>query len=356
VTPQDQAFTPPGGSSQFAIATQAECGWSVTGMPDWVTLQSPATGTGPATLRYTVHENGAETPREITLAVAGQPYKIRQEGRTPCTFTISPETQSFNANGGSGQVTVSTGDSCVWTATANDTWLKVSSGASGHGNGAVHYDVAANTSSTSRSGTLTIAGRTFTVAESGKNQPLECTYSVAPVSFAPCMAHGNVLATLTTQNACTWTAASEVGWLSVSRANGTGTATITIGYTDNYDAPREGVVELRWPTATAGQNLHVAQAGCSYGVSKTAISVAATGGTASFDVVQQSHPIECGGALQDRCVWTATSKASWVTITSPMPRTGDNVVSFTVAANTGAARSTTIAVRDQIVTITQSAP
>ena len=356
LTPEDQAFTPPGGSSQFAIATDATCGWSVTGMQEWVTLQSPATGTGPATVRYTVLENGAEAAREVTLSVAGQAFRIRQEGRTPCTFAIAPETQSFNANGGSGEVAVSAGETCAWTAAANDSWLKVSSGASGRGNGSVHYDVAANTATTSRTGTLTIAGRTFTVTESGKNEPVQCTYSVAPVTFAPCMAHGTLLATLTTQNACTWTAEPDASWLTVSTSHGTGTATVTVGYTDNYAAPRDGIVKLRWPTATAGQNVHVSQAGCSYGVSKTAIAFLAAGGSGSFDVVQQSHPIECGGALQDRCVWTATSKASWVTITSAMPRTGDNVVSFTVAANAGAARSTTIVVRDQTVTISQAGP
>lgn len=356
LTPQDQAFTPPGGQSQFAIATDAQCNWSVTGMQDWVTLQSPAAGTGPATVRYTVLENAAEAAREVTLSVAGQAFKIRQDGKTPCTFAIAPETQSFNANGGSGAVTVTAGDSCIWTATANDAWLKVSSGASGRGNGSVHFDVAANTATTSRTGTLTIAGRTFTVTETGKNEPVECTYSVAPVTFAPCMAHGTLLATLTTQNACTWTAEPDANWLTVSQSNGSGTATITIGYTDNYDAPRDGIVMLRWPTATAGQNVHVAQAGCSYGVSTTAIAFAAAGGTGNFNVVQQSHPIECGGATQDRCVWAATSKASWVTITSAMPRTGDDVVSFTVAGNAGAARSTTIVVRDQTVTISQAGP
>jgi hypothetical protein len=325
-------------------------------MQDWVTLQSPATGSGPATVRYTVLENSAEASREVTLTVASQPFRIRQEGRSPCTFTIAPEAKSFNANGGSGQVTISAGDACVWSAAANDTWLKVASGASGRGNGAVQFDVAANTVATPRTGTLTIAGRTFTVTESGTNPSVECTYSVAPVSFAPCMAHGSLIATLTTQNACTWTASADVGWLTVSKSEGTSTATITLAYTDNYDAPRDGVVRLRWPTATAGQNVHVSQAGCSYGVSKTAISFTATGGTGTFDVVQQSNPILCGGATQDRCVWTATSSASWVKITSSMPKTGDDPVGFTVAPNAGPARTTTIVVRDQVVTITQTAP
>src|SRR4029079_12535179 len=125
VAPQDQSFSPPGGSGAFDVVTAAGCTWSITGMQEWITLQSPASGSGPATVRYTVLENGAEAARQLTLMVASQPFRIRQEGRSPCTFAISPEAQSFNANGGSGQVTVSAGDACVWTAAANDTWLKV---------------------------------------------------------------------------------------------------------------------------------------------------------------------------------------------------------------------------------------
>jgi hypothetical protein len=71
-------------------------------------------------------------------------------------------------------------------------------------------------------------------------------------------------------------------------------------------------------------------------------------------VVQQSIPIICGGALQDRCIWSAVSDVPWITITSSMPRTGDNPVAFTVAANPGAARTGRITVRDKVVVITQA--
>jgi hypothetical protein len=65
-------------------------------------------------------------------------------------------------------------------------------------------------------------------------------------------------------------------------------------------------------------------------------------------------PNTCGGATQDRCLWTAVSDVPWITITSSMPRTGDNPVAFTVAANTGAARTGRITVRDRVVSITQA--
>ena len=55
------------------------------------------------------------------------------------------------------------------------------------------------------------------------------------------------------------------------------------------------------------------------------------------------------------CTWTATSSATFVTISSGASGTGSGTVSFTVAANTGAARTATLAVAGTSFTISQSA-
>ncbi len=84
-----------------------------------------------------------------------------------CTFSISPTSSSQPAAGGTGTVTVTAGTGCAWTAVSNATFITITSGASGSGNGSVAYSVAANGGSTSRSGTMTIAGSTFTVTQAG---------------------------------------------------------------------------------------------------------------------------------------------------------------------------------------------
>jgi hypothetical protein len=198
-----------------------------------------------------------------------------------------------------------------------------------------------------------VAERRFMVRQAGDAGV--CQYGVNPVEFKPCLGGHTLTAAITTSPSCPWTVSSGAGWLTVpSGGSGNASANISIAFTDNYDAPREGVVMVRWPTPTAGQNIRVAQAGCLYAVSRSAISVGSAGGTASFDVFQQSDPNTCGGATQDRCVWTARSDAPWITVTSSMPRSGDNPVSFTVAPNDStAARVGTITVRDKVVTITQ---
>ena len=84
-----------------------------------------------------------------------------------CSFSINPTSASYAAAGGSGSVTVTAGTGCAWTAVSNATFITITSGSSGSGNGTVNYSVASNTGSTSRNGTMTIAGQTFSVSQAG---------------------------------------------------------------------------------------------------------------------------------------------------------------------------------------------
>jgi hypothetical protein len=87
-----------------------------------------------------------------------------------CTYSISSSSQSFSSSGGTGAVSVAAQAGCTWTATANQSWLLITSNSGGAGNGAVNYSVSANPNSSSRTGTLTIAGKTFTVTQAGLSQ------------------------------------------------------------------------------------------------------------------------------------------------------------------------------------------
>jgi hypothetical protein len=88
-------------------------------------------------------------------------------GSSSCSYSLSSSSQSVAAAGQSGTVSVVSTSSCAWTAISNVSWITVVSGASGTGNGAVTYSVAANASASSRSGTLMIAGQVFTVNQAG---------------------------------------------------------------------------------------------------------------------------------------------------------------------------------------------
>ena len=60
---------------------------------------------------------------------------------------------------------MTTQSGCPWTATSNASWITITSGSSG--SGPVSYSVLTNTSTSQRTGTMTIAGQAFTVTQSG---------------------------------------------------------------------------------------------------------------------------------------------------------------------------------------------
>lgn len=86
---------------------------------------------------------------------------------SPCSsISLGAASQSFNASGGIGSVSVSAEASCGWSASSNNpNFITIISGASGAGSGNVSFSVAANSSTTNRTGTISIGGQTFTIVE-----------------------------------------------------------------------------------------------------------------------------------------------------------------------------------------------
>ncbi len=87
-----------------------------------------------------------------------------------CSYSLSATSASAAAAGGTQSVNVITSSGCAWTAASNASFLPINSGTPGSGNGTVSYQVTAN-SGAARSGTLTIAGLTFTVTQAGTSGP-----------------------------------------------------------------------------------------------------------------------------------------------------------------------------------------
>lgn len=83
-----------------------------------------------------------------------------------CAYTVSGASQTFPAAGGTGTVGVSTGSGCSWTAASNAAWITLAD-TGGTGSGAVAFQVAANPSKFSRTGTLTVAGQTVSITQKG---------------------------------------------------------------------------------------------------------------------------------------------------------------------------------------------
>jgi hypothetical protein len=84
-----------------------------------------------------------------------------------CSFSINPTSASLGHSGGTGTISVTTQAGCAWAVVESLSWVGIDSGQSGTGPGTVSYAVSSNLTSTPRTGTMTVAGRTFTINQSG---------------------------------------------------------------------------------------------------------------------------------------------------------------------------------------------
>jgi hypothetical protein len=135
---------------------------SILTSPDGINWEIVLNGTGPSL-------EGIAYCNNTFVSAANWGFILQSD--SDCTYAISPNTERFSRSNAQGIITVTpSSSSCFWTATSNTSWVTITSGTSGNGNGTVSYSVAANTGGF-RTGTLTIGGQTFTVNQSGNSLP-----------------------------------------------------------------------------------------------------------------------------------------------------------------------------------------
>jgi hypothetical protein len=176
IAPPDASIPAGGGSGTVSVTAGTGCNWATTSNAAWLTVTSGASGTGNGSVAFTVAANPGPA-RTGTIAIAGQTFAVNQAAAPACTYSLNPTSASIAALGGTGNVAISAGAGCDWTASSNAGWITVTSGSSGTGNGSVAFAVAPNISA-ARSATVTIAGQTFTVDQAA----LICTYAINPTS------------------------------------------------------------------------------------------------------------------------------------------------------------------------------
>jgi hypothetical protein len=245
-------FPPDGASSSVTVSTSPGCGWQAVSNADWITITSGGSGNGNGTVNYTVSPNPSISARLVRMTIAGQPYQIYQTGAV-CPFTIVPTSHSFIAAGWTGVVSVTAPGACNWTATSNDSWIAVLSVSTTNGSGAVTYSVAANTAASPRSGTITIAGQTFTVNQQGT--AASCAYSLLPIEQNSPANGGSSGVSVSAGSGCSWSAISNDSWITdVDPPSGSGDGTVTFMVASNSGgAARTGTITIGGQTFTVNQ-------------------------------------------------------------------------------------------------------
>ena len=166
----------PGGPNSVTVTTAANCAWSATSDRGWMAITGGSSGTGSGVVNITLTPNPNEAGRTGILTVAGKAVAVTQEGAGSCAIDISPTSASYNKDSVTGAFSVTAPAHCGWTATSNASWVAVTGGSPGTGNGTVAYSVERNRDVSPRTGTISVGERTFTLAQAGDLPGCEYSY------------------------------------------------------------------------------------------------------------------------------------------------------------------------------------
>ncbi len=274
--------------------------------------------------------------RTGTITAAGLTFTVTQAG---CTFVLNPASANYPFGGGSGSFTVTpTPSSCTWTGTTTSTWITISTASGGPGSGSISYTAAANPTPSVRVGNINVGAQSFAVTEAAA--PCVTTLTPGSANVAAAGGSGSFRVTVTPAG-CTFTATSASAFVTVtSGASGTGSGTVGYSVAANTASQRSGAIRVN------DQSFNLSQDGaaCSYTAIPDQNNFGPQGGASAVAI-----------ATSAGCPWTAVSNAAFITITGAASGSGPTRVSFSVAANSGAARTGTMTVAGQSVTLSQSA-
>ena len=264
----------------------------------------------------------------------------------PSSETHNPE--SFSTTPGADDIIVNGQPNCSFTVSENCSWLTVTpmSGKMNSvgtiGQAFLNYTLQENTSTSSRSCTVTVNGSTFTIKQNGCSADFSrgtksvnassSTYNLDIDSYSP----------------CSWSIQNSNSWVHLSQSDGTGSPTLSVTVDSNTST------DTRTATLTIqpGNETHV---------------ITQQGITPSLSVNPTSLMLESASnstgqiTVNSNVNWTATGDVSWLSVT---PGNGSNTGTVMVTATSANAsqlpRNGTVTITGsgitRTVTITQSAP
>src|SRR5262245_16829996 len=138
VAAQPDDYDRDGGNGALTINTAASCKWSVKGDAGWATIEGPTEGQGSATLKVSVQPNEDDLDRRMSFSAGNRSVSLTQPGQRDCQFQVTPVETSFPRIPWNGEVMLTTGRGCRWTAASDSGWLH-SSPSQGSGSARITY-------------------------------------------------------------------------------------------------------------------------------------------------------------------------------------------------------------------------
>ncbi len=232
-------------TSTIQVTSATGCTWAAASGATWIVI-GESSGSGNGQVPFSVAANSGPA-RQGTLSIGGHTIPVMQA--SGCVYTVTPPSQDVAPAGGTGTASISTGAGCPWTTSSSADWITISA-TSGTGPAQLPFSVAPNTAPP-RTGTITVASTVLTV---NQGSPCEWVFVPPDTSFGADGGNGNVLVLVT--GACTWTAASDVDWITLtSGAAGVGNGLVQFVAAPNNGPARTGTLTI------AGKRYQVSEAG-----------------------------------------------------------------------------------------------
>jgi hypothetical protein len=239
------------------LTNAANCSWTSSSNCNFVSI-SPSSGSGNETISIAVAENIDTASRTCFITIAGKTFTVSQSGKIApvnCSFNLSSNSTTIDSNQQTVNVQLTNSANCSWTSFANCNFVTVSP-SSGSSNSNIAIDVAANPDTISRSCTVTIAGKTFTITQGGKIPPVICVFTISTDSILVDSSQQNVSVQLSNAVGCAWSVVSTCNFIALNPQSGTASQSINIAVNANNDTlPRKCNFQI------AGKNVVVIQSG-----------------------------------------------------------------------------------------------
>ena len=334
----------------FSIACKSF--WAATASASWITITSGSSGRGNGKVKYALSENTGTSKREGTIKV-----RCGSITRT-CTITqdkpllIGGQTSISRAYENTAQPDCFFSVTCSqspWTAVSSASWVTLhSDNTSGIGTAKLYYDVAANTSSSSRTATIEVTSRSLTR-----------TCTITQKAAAATLTIGGGKTSMSRQYSCepktgesfsiacngSWTATASDSWITITTGkSGSGNSTIKYSLSENAGSSKhEGAIKVKCGSITRT---------CTITQDKPLLIGGKTSMSRTYEDTAQP---DCFFSVTcSQSPWTAASSASWVTLHSDSKSgTGSGKIYYDVSENpTMSQRSATIKVTSRGLTRT----
>jgi uncharacterized protein (TIGR03437 family) len=244
----DASATP----NTITVTAPTGCNWGYSTSSPWIAFPGATNlfGSGNGSVSWVASQNLGPGLREGTIAFAlvngGSAVFTVVQAAPSCTLTLDPSSASALVGGGNGSFQVET--NCVWGAASEASFLTLTSTASGTLNGTLNYAVAPNVCVASRSGVIGVqaggtfgAQQTFQVNQAGSPGNLTLT----PTSLTASAAASTGTLAIATDNSCSWSAYSDVSWLTLTGAtSGSGNFNLPYHILANTSAQRTGSIHV----------------------------------------------------------------------------------------------------------------